>query len=332
MSGKIHVPSLFGMYRRIRPARSKATQERSGCTVKRTTDRRSTRIAHVHDVRRRPIDRVRDRTVLTTGPCRTVGCAPTEAPSHPHRVVVDFSHHRASEFSSFGGWVSTFMARARRAGKASNRRRTVEVYRRNVSSAVFFLRYLLLAPITNFGLSLLSLFSLTLEFLYLRFLFCRRTQTIGGYNLLTVEGVLFGVMTCGIVLTMRVVGELWRATGGAYNVDAVLSVMVSGLEEELNARMSGSKVYASSLKAPSAPRDRVDANAAERTTTTLNGGASSSKILPSSTAAAALPIQQQGANIGIAAIRIYNWIRRWWMQRQRHAAPNEFGNNKGRHK
>jgi hypothetical protein len=30
------------------------------------------------------------------------------------------------------------------------------------------------------------------------------TQTLGGYNLLTVEGCLFGVMTAGIVLTMRV--------------------------------------------------------------------------------------------------------------------------------
>ncbi len=30
------------------------------------------------------------------------------------------------------------------------------------------------------------------------------TQTIGGYNLLTIEGCLFGVMTTGIVLTLRV--------------------------------------------------------------------------------------------------------------------------------
>jgi Protein of unknown function (DUF4239) len=65
------------------------------------------------------------------------------------------------------------------------------------------------------------------------------TQTIGGYNLLTVEGVLFGVMTSGIVLTLRVVGELWRPAGGAYNVDNVLSVMVSGLEKELQTRLSG---------------------------------------------------------------------------------------------
>jgi Protein of unknown function (DUF4239) len=66
------------------------------------------------------------------------------------------------------------------------------------------------------------------------------TQTLGGYNLLTVEGILFGVMTGGIVLTLRIVGELWRPAGGAYNVDAVLSIMVSGLEEELRARMTAS--------------------------------------------------------------------------------------------
>ena len=36
------------------------------------------------------------------------------------------------------------------------------------------------------------------------------TQTIGGYNILTVEGCLFGVMTFGVVLTLMVVGELWR--------------------------------------------------------------------------------------------------------------------------
>jgi len=84
------------------------------------------------------------------------------------------------------------------------------------------------------------------------------TQTIGGYNILSLEGILFGVMTFGIVLTLRVVGELWRPAGGAYNVDAVLSVMVSGLEEELNARMSGSKVYASSRKRPTRPVEEED--------------------------------------------------------------------------
>lgn len=41
------------------------------------------------------------------------------------------------------------------------------------------------------------------------------------------------------VLLAKVITELWSPRGGAYNVDGVLSVMVRGLEEELNARMSG---------------------------------------------------------------------------------------------
>jgi Protein of unknown function (DUF4239) len=60
------------------------------------------------------------------------------------------------------------------------------------------------------------------------------TQSIGGYKVLTVEGILFGVVTMGIVLVLRVVKELWRPAGGAYNVDAVLSTMVRGLEDELH--------------------------------------------------------------------------------------------------
>jgi hypothetical protein len=92
------------------------------------------------------------------------------------------------------------------------------------------------------------------------------TQTIGGYNILTVEGVLFGVMTAGIVLTLRVVGELWRPAGGAYNVDAVLSIMVRGLEKELQARMSGRQL--SSRSAPSGARDNNNNNNDTTTTTT----------------------------------------------------------------
>jgi len=63
------------------------------------------------------------------------------------------------------------------------------------------------------------------------------TQTIGGYNILTIEGGLFGIITFGIVLTLNVVGELYAGSGGAYNVDAVLGVMVQGLDEELETRM-----------------------------------------------------------------------------------------------
>jgi hypothetical protein len=126
---------------------------------------------------------------------------------------------------------------------------------------------------------------------------------IGGYNILTVEGILFGVMTTGIVLTLRVVGELWRPAGGAYNVDAVLSVMVRGLEEELEARMSGSKVYASSLQAPSAPRD--DPAGA------TDDNASGSLVRPQAPAPEApIKVLQQGADVGVVAVQAYRWMKR----------------------
>lgn len=103
------------------------------------------------------------------------------------------------------------------------------------------------------------------------------TQIIGGYKILTVEGLLFGVMTSGIVMTLKVVGELWRPAGGAYNVDAVLSVMVSGLEEELQARTNGPKKYTSNMEQPSKPES--------------------------------LPIRQQGGDILQAGKKVYKWAR-----------------------
>jgi len=134
------------------------------------------------------------------------------------------------------------------------------------------------------------------------------TQTIGGYNILTVEGILFGVMTSGIVLTLRVVGELWRPAGGAYNVDTVLAVMVRGLEEELESRMAGGKVYSSSLEAPSATNDPI-----EVTTTTTTSAAAVESAAPdggSGGATKRLPVQQQqGADVGVVVWRIVRWIK-----------------------
>jgi len=112
------------------------------------------------------------------------------------------------------------------------------------------------------------------------------TQVIGGYNILTVEGVLFGVMTMGISLTLKVTGELWRPAGGAYNVDQVLSVMVRGLEEELQTRMSGTKIYAAKQAAPSTPRDNQFIVSKPTT------------------------VQSQGADVLVAGQRIFQWIRR----------------------
>jgi hypothetical protein len=86
------------------------------------------------------------------------------------------------------------------------------------------------------------------------------TQSIGGYNILTVEGVLFGVMTFGIVMTMMVIGELNRPGGGAYNVDGVLGVMIKGLELELKERLAGGRKEAAN-ESPSLPNDVYVTNA-----------------------------------------------------------------------
>jgi hypothetical protein len=51
--------------------------------------------------------------------------------------------------------------------------------------------------------------------------------------------MLFGVATFAVVMTKMVLGELWRTKAGrsgAYNVDAVLRVMVRGLQVELEER------------------------------------------------------------------------------------------------
>lgn len=62
-----------------------------------------------------------------------------------------------------------------------------------------------------------------------------------GFNIWTLQGVLFGLATFAVVLTKMVLLELWRVNGGAYNVDSVLKVMVRGLECELDERMVDAK-------------------------------------------------------------------------------------------
>ena len=74
----------------------------------------------------------------------------------------------------------------------------------------------------------------------------------GAKRVLTVEGCLFGVTAFAITLTKRLVGELLRPAGGAYNVDAVLGVMVRGLEKELDERLEG-KIK--NKNSPSTPAD-----------------------------------------------------------------------------
>ena len=107
------------------------------------------------------------------------------------------------------------------------------------------------------------------------------------------------------------VGELWRPAGGAYNVDGVLRVMVSGLEEELKARLSGTKVY-SANKSPSAPSEvsipvkAISVNASAPATV-KNDNSSSQNSSES------LPVMKQGADLGFVVHhtkRAAKWIGR----------------------
>ena len=135
------------------------------------------------------------------------------------------------------------------------------------------------------------------------------TQTIGGYNILTVEGCLFGIMTFGIVMTLRVIGELYRPGGGAYNVDSVLSVMVKGLETELRERLSG-KRYPSNFMSPSAQYDDIQLSQSQQNllideASTIPGGR---QVEESS-----LPMLRQGLNdedLIRPAKRIMKWVKR----------------------
>jgi hypothetical protein len=133
------------------------------------------------------------------------------------------------------------------------------------------------------------------------------TQAIGGYKILTVEGILFGVMTAGIVLTLRVVGELWRPAGGAYNVDAVLSVMVRGLEEELAGRMKGQRGYNTPGWSPSPVRgEMVDMPTSSSERDVLRKPFSSNG---NSTSMDNTVLREQGPNLVVAGQRTWHFIR-----------------------
>lgn len=109
---------------------------------------------------------------------------------------------------------------------------------------------------------------------------------------------------------------MWRPAGGAYNVDGVLRVMVSGLEEELQARLSGSKVYAANSKSPSSPPMNMSAATPVQTetlslnstlaNTNQNGASPQNPSEPSS-----LPVMNQGADFGFllrGTKRVAKWL------------------------
>mmetsp|Transcript_57893 Transcript_57893/g.104308 ORF Transcript_57893/g.104308 Transcript_57893/m.104308 type:complete len:82 (+) Transcript_57893:1-246(+) len=62
-------------------------------------------------------------------------------------------------------------------------------------------------------------------------------------------------MAGGLMMTMRVIHELWTPVGGAYNVDGVLRVMIRGLEDELDQRLKG-KTFSDTRLPPPPPSFR----------------------------------------------------------------------------
>ena len=81
-------------------------------------------------------------------------------------------------------------------------------------------------------------------------------QTIGGMGILNVQSIYLTFIVFGISLTMGVINELRMPAGGVYNVDAVLNVMVGGLEEELDGRLNGkyrSRIPAMVMDAATSP-------------------------------------------------------------------------------
>jgi len=70
------------------------------------------------------------------------------------------------------------------------------------------------------------------------------TSSLFTNSILVVQSVLFGCMAGSLTLSLVIIHELWTPVGGAYNVDMVLEVMVSGLEEETESRLAGANFAA----------------------------------------------------------------------------------------
>jgi Protein of unknown function (DUF4239) len=138
------------------------------------------------------------------------------------------------------------------------------------------------------------------------------TQYVGGVKLLSVEGVLFGVTTAGIVLTLNIVGELWRPAGGAYNVDNALNIMVRGLEDELQTRMESAKANLSS----SSQQSSRDLPASDESLSSDQWQKPADQYFPSpssfsslSTTLKSSPVKEQGANVAFVLRWAWNLLR-----------------------
>lgn len=70
-------------------------------------------------------------------------------------------------------------------------------------------------------------------------------------SIFNVQGALFGGLCGATTLVLRIIQELWRTSGGAFNVDVVLTKMVRGLSEELDARVGDALAFEQSISRPS---------------------------------------------------------------------------------
>mmetsp|Transcript_10899 Transcript_10899/g.16420 ORF Transcript_10899/g.16420 Transcript_10899/m.16420 type:complete len:427 (-) Transcript_10899:194-1474(-) len=75
-------------------------------------------------------------------------------------------------------------------------------------------------------------------------------------GIFTIQAALFGGLCGATILVLRIIQELRRTSGGAFNVDAVLAKMVSGLNDdlELRAALASRDSYASSDALDTIPR------------------------------------------------------------------------------
>ncbi|KAJ8614249.1 hypothetical protein CTAYLR_001090 [Chrysophaeum taylorii] len=81
-------------------------------------------------------------------------------------------------------------------------------------------------------------------------------------SLIKVQAVLFGFMASSVALILRLLYAFWIPTGDAYNVDAVLAVMVQGLEAEIQERKALALAAAPTSQRPFSPlTTRADTDA-----------------------------------------------------------------------
>eukprot|EP00547_Thalassionema_nitzschioides_P008608 CAMPEP_0194225958 /NCGR_PEP_ID=MMETSP0156-20130528/40796_1 /TAXON_ID=33649 /ORGANISM="Thalassionema nitzschioides, Strain L26-B" /LENGTH=496 /DNA_ID=CAMNT_0038958121 /DNA_START=142 /DNA_END=1629 /DNA_ORIENTATION=- len=59
---------------------------------------------------------------------------------------------------------------------------------------------------------------------------------VGNASVFQIQGALFGGLCGATTLVLRIIQELWRTSGGTFNVDPILNKMVKGLTEELDMR------------------------------------------------------------------------------------------------